>query len=135
MALYGEAGVSAWRLLSEARAKTPQEAWNEAIKTKTESSSSQKKLCPRFTFLGLCEAGLLKGISAADYVGAQGTNSLYIPNKQRAIHAVQKLREDMSLADDRKKLWSIIGNGEHHNGQMDVVLALWKHDLIDAPPR
>ena len=37
----------------------PIEAWEKAAKQTFESKSSQEKSCPKSTFLGLCEEGLI----------------------------------------------------------------------------
>jgi hypothetical protein len=132
MGQYGQAAVRAVESLSKTSADTPRKAWEEAIRKLTTSTSSQKKQCPKFVFLGLCEEGLVKGIEVGDYAGSEKTRNLYLRNKECAIQAVDELRKNPSLAKNGKKLWSIVGNGESDtNGQMDVVLALWNGGLIN----
>ncbi len=54
-------------------------------------------------------------------------------NKQHALNAVRALRRTPSLLHARGALWVAALGGEgakQHNGQMDVVVALWTSDLI-----
>jgi hypothetical protein len=129
MLLYGKAAILAQGLLSEESEKTPKEAWDEAVKKVTQSRSSQRKLCPKFIFLGLCEEGIVKQIVSGNYVGHEKNKKSYHQNKQYAIKVVGELRKDPSLAGDPTSLWAKI-TSEQHNNQMDVVIALWNHGLI-----
>ena len=126
MGQYGKAAVRAWELLNDGSADTPRKAWDQAIKEFTDSRHSQEKDCPRFVFLGLCEAGLLEEIIEGDYAGSEKSNNQYIFCKQCAIDAVEELRKDKSLAGNKKGLWRIVGKGQSDkNQQMDVVVGLW----------
>ncbi len=87
----------------------------------------QKKSAPRNAFVGLCEAGLVKGIEPGV---AEPGNAGALRNKAYAVRAVELLRAGTHTTVTQ--LWSAISDeeaGEHAN-QMDVVLALWKNDLI-----
>ena len=44
-----------------------EKAWKEAAENIIASDSSRKKVCPKATFIGLCESGLLKNISALSH--------------------------------------------------------------------
>ena len=110
--------------------KKPIISWAEAVSTYFSSESSRQKACPRNAFLGLCEAGLVKGIKAGVYLKSKNENL----NKKYAIIAVEILKENPSLS--KKELWDKVRErlalGEKkHNSQMDVVLALWENDLIN----
>lgn len=106
----------------------PVESWEIAVKD-FESKSAKIKGCPKNSFLGLCEAGLVKGIKPGSYFKRKRENL----NKKYAIKAVELLALDSNLA--KKELWKkvreelSIGEKEH-NSQMDVVLALWDKKLI-----
>jgi hypothetical protein len=91
------------------------------------SLSSRKNGSPKGAFLGLCEAGLVKGIPVGSY-----TKSIHNQAKAYALRAFALLSSDPALAGDRKTLWQKVMDGKvkRHNGQMDVVLALWQHDLL-----
>lgn len=106
----------------------PQDAWRRAAAvTFPGSMASQAKGCPKDAFLGLCEAGLERGIPRGDYTRSQ-------KNKQHALYAVRALRRTTSLAENRTRLWLTALGPEgvkEHNGQMDVVLSLWTSGLIE----
>jgi hypothetical protein len=79
---------------------------------------------PRGAFLGLCEEGLVKGIPAGKYAASKD-------NKAYAVEAVALLTED-ARKWSTGELWRAVSNDpvKAHNSQMDVVMALWKNDLI-----
>lgn len=126
MKKYNKYGLTAIKTLEIYKdAESLRESWFSAVAELFESESSQKKGCPRSTFLGLCEEGLIKGISKGEY----GSNST--KNKTHAIEAVAFLKENNTEVISTKELWSRLNiNGKSHNSQMDVVLALWYNDLI-----
>jgi hypothetical protein len=125
---YGEAALLAARMETYGKSISPIERWNEATKKLYPTSpTSQRKGGPRNAFVSLCEAGLVKGIPAGQYAP---TNR----NKTYAIRAVSLL-----VAGTHKTvntLWAEVTDGEDipHSSQMDVVLALWKNDLIVRRP-
>lgn len=126
MKKYNKYGETAIRTLEIHQTENPlRDSWNTAIKDFFDSESSQNKNCPRSTFLGLCEAGLIKGISKGEY------NSNSTINKNHAIDAVTYLKDNKVASISTKELWSKLKVGnKSHNSQMDVVLALWYKDLI-----
>jgi hypothetical protein len=103
----------------------PVAAWNSAMDTLYPTShAARKKGCPRGAFLGLCEGGLVKGIPAGRYTSSKD-------NKDYAVRAAALLiegKQDWSTS----ALWRAVTDDPEkvHNGQMDVVLALWNNDLI-----
>ena len=106
---YGEAALMAVKMETYGKAITPLERWDDAVrKLYPTTIAGQKKGGPRGAFLGLCEAGLVKGIPAAPS-GSHNRNRVYA-----------------------------VKDGEEvpHASQMDVVMALWKNGLIapDAQP-
>lgn len=107
----------------------PVVSWVESVSKSFTSKNSKEKACPRNAFLGLCEAGLVKGIKAGVYFKNKKENL----NKKYAIKAVEILKENPSLS--KNELWDKVRErlalGEKkHNSQMDVVLALWENNLI-----
>ena len=103
-------------------------AWKATIKELSNSESTQVKGCPKNTFLGLCEKGLVKGIPKGNYTKS-------IKNKDYAIAAVDILRaytvQDFTPIQLWKKVRLELDLGDKaHNSQMDVVLALWRNSLI-----
>ena len=103
-------------------------AWKATIKELSNSKSTQIKGCPKNTFLGLCEEGLIKGILKGSYTRS-------IKNKNYAIAAIDILRTDTVQAYTSIQLWKKVCIKLHlrdksHNSQMDVVLVLWENGLI-----
>jgi hypothetical protein len=123
MGQYGKAALLAKRLIIEA-SYTPISAWKSAIASQTQSPSSRDKSCPRGAFLGLCAAGLIKGIASHQTPISTARNL----NAQYAISAWKQLQNNSKLSMNINALWGIIGNARKtKNEQMDVVLSLW-HD-------
>jgi hypothetical protein len=101
------------------------QTWKNALKMFTNKVSSQEKGCPRDTFLGLCEEGLLApAIPCKKYTDSE-------KNKSYGLQALEVLRKKPELADSPTALWnSIKTSAENEQGQMGVVIALWKEKLI-----
>ena len=125
MSKYGEVAIRALKLTLSGM--SPHDSWEQIVKSMFPGKeASQKKGCPRGAFLGLCQAGLVRGVPAGDY-----TQSL--DNKRYAIRAVELLSDNPSLAQAGPgRLWECVMNGEKktHNSQMDVVLALWHNGFL-----
>src|ERR1019366_149263 len=121
---YGEAAIMAAQGISGAGA-TPDACWENAMQRHYPTSpTARKKGCPRGAFLGLCEEGLVKGIPAGRYTASKD-------NKAYAVRAAELLREGKQ-SWSTSSLWRAVADDPErtHNSQMDVVLALWKNDLI-----
>lgn len=126
---YGDVAVRVVELILNESKSEPLIAWNStASEMFGKGTWAQKKGCPKNAFLGLCEAGLVKGIMKGNYAERSGLQK----NKNYAIQAVLVLRVRPELAEDKLGLWRAVMNGEQmsHNSQMDVVIALWINDLI-----
>lgn len=122
---YGQAALKAVELMESKRTNTPQTAWELATTEIFGDGTSQRKVCPKSTFLALCETGKVKGIGSGVYTPAK-------QNKEYAIKALELLVDNPSLSSDPKILWDEIQGGikKSHNSQMDVVLALWTGGFI-----
>ncbi len=126
---YGEAALLTARAEAEYRSHPnrpghPGDRWSEMIKSLYPTSpSAQRKSGPRQAFLSLCEAGLVKGIPAGQYAPSN-------KDKGYAMRAVSLLEAGTHMTVHG--LWAEVTDGEEipHAGQMDVVLALWKNNLI-----
>lgn len=116
---YGKAAIKAAK-----EGENPIESWEKAAIALFKSLDSQKKSCPKSTFLGLCEAGLVNGIPKGNY-------SKSIKNKKYALKAVKILKQHTETRYLPKELWEKLDlEDKKHNSQMDVVLALWEHGFI-----
>ncbi|WP_339319345.1 hypothetical protein [Paenibacillus sp. FSL R10-2734] len=125
---YGVVAIKAIELMKNGELSEPPNAWNKAASDMFgEGTSSQRKGCPKNTFLGLCEEGLIRGVPKGNYT--YRSDSL---NKTYAIQAVELLKANPELAKDKNELWRKVIKGvkKQHNSQMDVVLALWNNNLI-----
>lgn len=100
------------------------EFYVRAAKDIFETKSAREKSCPKNTFLGLCEEGLVKGIP-------QGSYTKSVKNKEYALKAAAILKQNTQTTFSPKELWEKLELGDkRHNSQMNVVLALWKNGLI-----
>ena len=119
---YGEAALMAAR---QGSSVDPVARWQAAMERLYPTSPiARKKGTPRGAFLGLCEQGLVKGIPAGSYSATK-------LNKDYAVRAAELLLGGMPNPS-RSMLWKAVVNdaATEENGQMDVVLALWKNGLI-----
>jgi hypothetical protein len=126
---YGEAALMAVRMETYGKNLTPLERWEDAVKKLYPTTpAGQKKSAPRFAFLGLCEAGVVQGIHGDAFASTTNKNKLYAVEAARLLAA--------GTHKTVTQLWSAVTEGEDipHASQMDVVLALWKNNLI-LPPR
>jgi hypothetical protein len=120
---YGEAAILTARAEAQYRSH-PAERWAEVVASLYPTSpSAQRKGAPRQAFLSLCEAGLIKGIPAGQY-SAPHRGITY------ATRAVSLL--EAGTHTTISSLWAEVTDGEQipHASQMDVVMALWKNNLI-----
>lgn len=125
MGKYGDAAVQATNLIRQG-GYHPCDAWKTAIRHQFPTQkSAREKGCPRAAYLGLCEAGIVRG-------SARGNYTRSVLNKQYAIEAVRLLCSDRSLASDKNRLWkkALKGEDKVENDQMDIVLTLWQNCLI-----
>lgn len=128
MGQYGRAACIAADLLEGKAEETPRTAWELAMRRVTTSPSSREKPCPRSTFLGLCEEGLVRGVRPGSYTSSSD-------NKSYALRAIRALVDDPTLASQRGVLWDLATGGKlkGRNGQLDVVLALWREGRLNRP--
>lgn len=125
MVPYNKYGKTATKAVQNYRdSYSIEELWSRAAKEVFETKSSQEKNCPKGTFLGLCEEGLVKGIPKGNYTKSE-------KNKSYALKAVVILKNNPNKAFTPKELWDKLALGDKRsNSQMDVVLALWESGLI-----
>jgi len=118
---YSEIALHAVKLVHTDVEVSPVDAWAEAaILYYPDSKPSQKKSCPKSSFLGLCEDGRIEKIKAGSYTKSKD-------NKKYALEAVSLLKINPNLSE--KDLWNNISS-KKYNQQMHVVSALFKAGLI-----
>ncbi len=118
-------GLTAIEAATDKKSGNPIDAWEKSTRRIfPKSLASQRKGCPRAAFLGLCEEGVVKGISPGRYTKSRD-------NKEYALRAWRILRAEKGPTEVQS-LWLrvIKGMSKTHNGQMDVVLALYSADLL-----
>ncbi|ANA81025.1 hypothetical protein PVOR_07255 [Paenibacillus vortex V453] len=123
---YGKSAIRSVELIHSGEVSYTEEAWEIATR---EFFTIKTKACPRSAFLGLCEAGLIKDVYQTHIKQPLKAST----NKDHTVEAVKLLSENEAYASFKPlQLWRTLmnGNPKSHNFQMDVVLALWKNDLI-----
>jgi len=130
MTKYARVAVRAAIELSENNCSAA-ESWSRAAEEVfTKGSAGYKKGCPRNAFLGLCEAGLIVGMSLREKPPERD-------NGRYAIIAARLLREEPALAANPKaEIWRRVmveagaDPNKQHNAQLDVVLGLRDAGLL-----
>lgn len=89
---YNKYGLTA--IITAQTGSDPIDSWVNSVAIYFNSESSRKKGCPKNSFLGLCEAGLVKGIKTDSYFKSKKPNV----NKKYAITDVKNLKEDQSTS-------------------------------------
>ena len=110
---FGKVAIKAVELFESNKSITPQEAWFEGISYYSKSAEVRKKGCPKNTFLSLCETGYIKGVPKGNYTNAK-------ENKDYTLKALPLLKSNSNLDGLEKK----------HDGQIDVINALWDNGFI-----
>ena len=65
---FGTAALKAHKLATGKQPQDPSDAWDQATSSIWGSgASSPKKSCPKTAFLGLCEAGRVRGVKSGTY--------------------------------------------------------------------
>ncbi len=134
MTKYGSTAVQAVGLLRDGY-KSADQAWRTiAGKVFAGAPKARDKVCPREAFLGLCAAGLIRGVSPGTCSGSSDS-----PNRSYSVTAVRLLSASPELVRGTKiGLWRLVmtelglNTDKKPNEQMGVVLALWERDLITA---
>lgn len=125
MNIYNKYGLTALKAVQNYKESySITELYSRAAKEIFETKSSQEKSCPKATFLGLCEEGLVRGILKGNYTKS-------VKNKGYALKAIEILKNSKTKIFTPKELWTELNLGDKRcNSQMDVVLALWNNNLI-----
>jgi hypothetical protein len=128
MGKYGQCAIHAVGIARQ-HEENPKTAWNKAtLRVFPDRKAARDKGCPKGAFLGLCEEGLVRGIPRGRYTQS-------VLNKRYALDAVEVLISRPQLRADEDSLWNALP--EHPftpNGQMDVVIALWRNGMIVGSP-
>ncbi|WP_141742675.1 DUF6979 family protein [Aeromonas hydrophila] len=128
---YGEVAVNTVLMCKSDDKYHPCDAWAHAAQEHYPSSqSAQSKGGPKGAFLGLCSEGLVRHVSKRRYARAIQSGNYAI----KAVRVLQHYEDQNTELPNAVQLWDAVmrkvGKEIVHNGQMDVVLALWKAGLI-----
>ncbi|MBL0669795.1 hypothetical protein JD504_03350 [Aeromonas hydrophila] len=128
---YGDVAINAVLMCKSHDKYNPCDAWVFAAQEHYPSSqSAQSKGGPKGAFLGLCSEGLVRHISKQRYARAIQSGNYAI----KAVRVLQHYEDQDTELPNAVQLWDAVmrkvGKEIVHNGQMDVVLALWKAGLI-----
>lgn len=124
MSKYGKVALEAVQIAQTGIC--PAEAWKLAAESEFGSCvASIKKGCPKSSFLGLAEEGIIQGIPSGNYTRSEN-------NKRYALEALRILEQNNSYVNNRNELWLKACKSEFktHNGQIDVVISLWSNGLL-----
>ena len=134
MGQYGRVALRARCLIIENHLEAI-DAWRKAAEAIITSPSSREKGCPHCAFIGLCEEGYVMGVEKGGY---SQRPSKY--NKRYATDAANYLlgQKEKGLNTENFSntcLWREVSQPkpEKQQGQMDVVLALWRNESIQMP--
>lgn len=128
---YGDVAINAVLMCKSDDKYNPCDAWALAAQEHYPSSpSAQLKGGPKGAFLGLCSEGLVRHVSKQRYARAIQSGNYAI----KAVRVLQHYEDQDTELPNAVQLWDAVmrnvGKEIVHNGQMDVVLALWKKELI-----
>ncbi len=99
MSKYAELATRAVGLMLWEPNTDPREAWERAgLEVFPHSASAREKGCPKSTFLGFCEEGLVPGASP-------GTYTRSVLNKGYGLRALAAVRRNPGLLDEDARLW------------------------------
>ncbi|MFH6973534.1 DUF6979 family protein [Neisseria sp. 23W00296] len=104
MKIYGDIAVKAAE--SYSKYEDMEQAWTEIAASFPIKESIRKKGCPKNAFLGLCRAGLVKGINP------EKVKTKHSKNGEYAVAAVSLLKNDPEWANQKKSVFwrEIVGN-------------------------
>lgn len=134
MGKYGNTAVRAVEILRSSRAGA-EDAWREAAaEIFPTAPEARAKVCPRETFLGLVQRGLVIGIDQERCTPAEGNK-----NRMYAFAAAELLVQHPELASGTKaEFWRQVMRHvdedpeKQHNQQLDVVLTLGESGLLTS---
>lgn len=141
MGIFGTTAINAARNLQNNPSANPEAEWSYCIAQQTKSIETQKKGCPRTTFVTLAQVttNFSKKLSTSS-LNTLISSKKYQKNTLYAVLAYNLLRNG-SNCNTPTSLWNaviahIIANNlatnlpKNHNSQMDVVLELWKNNFL-----
>lgn len=127
LSVFGKTTLDAVRLLHDNHQLDYKEAWTQAIANHTSSDSTRKKGCPKNAFADLCKCGYVAGIQKQQEEPST-------ENGRMAIEALRILSKQDWKLTSKNGFWQKQFR-KHHEGQLDVVLALKDTSLLKEEVR
>lgn len=130
MTIFEKAAIKAVELLNN-KENNPKEAWVKALSQFTNSYGTRTKPCPMHAFVDLYYHNKLKLIHDIPHL-----RNFASQNGEYALKAVELIKNQPQLASNKRQLWyeTLIAlhcnTGTAHNGQMDIVIALFNAGLL-----
>ncbi|PYE55303.1 DUF6979 family protein [Deinococcus yavapaiensis] len=106
----------------------PAQAWSKAADDVECAPSVRSKGCPRSAFVGLAQAGYIRGYQPQRVAASLSQNASY------CVTGARILADKPALGNNRFQLWNAIREQEgvdrqSQNGVVDVLLALRRLDV------
>ena len=127
LTVCGKTTLDAVRLLHDNHQLDYKETWTQAIVNHTSSDSTRKKGYPKNAFEDLCRCGYVKGIQKQQEEPST-------ENGRMAIEALRILSKQDWKLTSKNGFWQKQFR-KHHEGQLDVVLALKDASLLKEEVR
>ena len=118
MSKYAQAAVDIVKRCQNAQSPDLKSEWDKSMmEMYPNQEPARTKSCPRNAFLGLCESGMVAGISKESYGVSEGNR-----NKRYAVKAAHLVLDGQT---DKKAIWeSVREKAKTPNSQVDIVLAI-----------
>lgn len=117
---YGKVALRAVDIYLSQKIKDPSKAWDQSISLEGKSP----KGCAKAAFLTLCAKGYIKDISKGDY----DKNLRKV--KDHTLVAIKNINLDSTDFTNHKKVWDDLNLIVSHQGEIDIIYALYKYDLL-----
>ncbi|MBK5071772.1 hypothetical protein I2492_01910 [Budviciaceae bacterium CWB-B4] len=125
MGIYGNTAVEVVKNYSDGQDLHIE--WSNQVSKFTSSKSSIEKSCPKCTFLGLCEEGLVVGIPKRKYLDLGNKNK----NHAIMLYRIFKKKSELSSCELHKLYVIERGASLTNNGQADILVSLYKENLLN----
>jgi hypothetical protein len=118
---YGIVALKAIETLKKQPNIKVDKAWDLAISQLNISS----KACPKSTFIVLCANAYVRGISNGNY------DNRIQENKNHVIRIMTNIDFPNTEFSNYSNIWRRFISNKPHNSQIDVIHALYEHDLLE----
>jgi len=117
---YGKVALRAVDIYLSQKIKDPGKAWDQSIILEGKAH----KGCAKGAFLTLCAKGYIKYISKGEY------DKALREVKDHTLFAIKNIKLDITDFTNHKKVWDDLNLIVSHQGEIDIIYALYKNDLL-----